>query len=276
VTAFRIAVAGPPIARDVRQNGQKVRAVMHGAVAAGARLVLFPEGFLSGYPGEQVQDWDDVDWVGLRGELGQVAGLAGELGLWVVLGSAHPLTWPNRPHNSMYVISGEGQVAGRYDKRFCSHTEVTRFFTPGSGPVVFDVDGFRFGCAMCIEVSFPEVFAQYERLGVDCLLLSAYPLDSLFETKARAHASVNCYWVAVSTPAQTARLTGSMLIGPDGSELARVPQGGQFVVGQLDRDEPSFDVALTKARPWRALARQGDVYHERRVQDPRSADRTCT
>ena len=71
----------------------------------------------------------------------------------------------------------------RYDKRKCSHTETTRFYSPGE--VVFDVDGFRFGCAL-IEVNFTDLFGDYERRGVHSLLLSAYPVDSVFAVKARA------------------------------------------------------------------------------------------
>ena len=100
--------------------------MMREAATAGARLVQFPEGMLSGYAVEQVQDWAEVDWPGVRQELEAVAALARELSLWVVLGSAHPLTSPHRPHNSLYVISDEGLLVDRYDKRLCSHTEITR------------------------------------------------------------------------------------------------------------------------------------------------------
>ena len=92
--------------------------------------------------------------------------------MWAVLGSPHPLTPPRRPHNSLYVISPNGGVATRYDKRFLSNTELTWMYTPGSSPVVFEAGGLRFGCALCIEVHFPELFAEYERLDADCVLVS--------------------------------------------------------------------------------------------------------
>src|SRR6185437_3337208 len=95
-----------------------------------------------------------------------------ELRLWTVLGSVHPLTPPHRPHNSMYVISDQGKLATRYDERLLSSTKLSFMYTPGSGPVTFDVDGLRFGCAMGIEVHFPEVFAEYERLDADAVLFS--------------------------------------------------------------------------------------------------------
>ena len=234
----------------------------------------FPEGFLSGYAKEQISDWAEVDWASVRAEAEQIAELAARLRLWVVLGSAHPLTQPHRPHNSLYVISDEGRLVDRYDKRYCSNTEITRFYSPGFEPVVFDVDGFRFGCAICIEVNFPTVLAEYEALGVDCLLLSAYPIDEIFHTKARAHAAINNFWLSLSVPAQTAAMVPPGLIGPDGGCLAGLDAGSELAVADLDPAAPDLYVALNLARPWRADAVLGDIYARRRVDDPRSTDRT--
>jgi predicted amidohydrolase len=271
---FALACCQPMASADPRTNAAEVRRMLRVSAAAGARLAHFPEGILSGYAVANVADWDDVDWTVVRHELGEVAALAGELGIWVVLGSAHPLTPPHRPHNSLYVISDEGKLVDRYDKRKCSHTEVTRFYTPGFEPVVFDVDGFRFGLAICIEVNFSDLFADYDRLGVDCVLLSAYPVDSIFATKARAYAAIHNYWLSLSVPAQTTELFHSGLIGPHGEVLADVGGEPGLVVGTLDRSDPALHVALDLARPWRAMARAGEIYEECRVTDERSRVRT--
>ena len=105
-------------------------------------------------------DWSWIQWDVLREEAESIADLAGRLGLWVAFGSIHPLTPPNRPHNSLYVVSDRGQLVTRYDKRFLSNTEVSFMYSPGSSPVVFEIAGIRFGCALCIEAEFPEVFAE--------------------------------------------------------------------------------------------------------------------
>lgn len=272
-SSLRIAVAQTTATADVRHNGGTVRRLMREAAGAGARLVQFPEGFLSGYAKEQIQDWGDVDWPAVRDEVGQIAASAAELGLWVVLGSAHPLTPPHRPHNSLYVISDSGKVVDRYDKRFCSHTEVTSFYSPGFEPVVFEVDGFRFGSAICIEINFPHLFSQYAELGVDCLLFSAYPADEVFEVKARAHASINSYWVAMALPTQTSHLMNSGIIGPDGRYIAQLDGGEGLVYADLNRSD--FEIWFERARPWRRSALDGEIYRSRKVDDPRSADRTC-
>jgi hypothetical protein len=59
----------------------------------------------------------------------------------------------------------------------------------------------------------------------------------------------------------------SAIIGPDGSQAATI-------CATLDRDAPEFHIAVNLARPWRAEANQGDISRSRRVDDPRSEDRT--
>lgn len=273
---LRIAVTQPPATPDPRANAHAARQLMREAAGRGARLVMFPEGHLSGYAKEQVRDWDDVDWPLVREELQHTCDLSRELGLWTVMGSAHPLTAPRWPHNSMYVISDQGRVIDRYDKRICSNTEVSHWYTPGSRPTVLDLDGYRFGVATCIEINFPHLFTAYADLGVDCVLLPTYPVDAIFRTKARALAAINCSWIAVCSVAQRRDLFASELIGPDGSSLGTVEDERIPLVGEIDRDDPAFEIPLALARPWRARARQRafDSPHAP-TDDVRSVDRTA-
>ena len=191
VTLVRLATAQVVVREDprdcdqLRQSGRDVRELMRQARRAGARIIHFPEGAtcsphkrimsVTGPAEAGPADWGRADWQVLRQELAAIARLAGELRLWAVLGSVHPLTPPHRPHNSMYVISDQGELVTRYDERLLSSTKLSLMYTPGSGPVTFEVDGLRFGCAMGIEVHFPEVFAEYERLDVDGVFISTGP-----------------------------------------------------------------------------------------------------
>ena len=105
-------------------------------------------------------------------------------------------------------------------------------------------------------------------------LLSAWPIDEIFFRKAQAHAAINNYWLSLSVPAQSVELMPSAIFGPDGSELTAVTAPEQPATAVLDRAAPGFHIALDLARPWRAAADQGDIYRSRRVEDPRSSDRT--
>src|SRR4051812_13708444 len=108
---IKIATAQSQISADVRENGREIQRLMRQARSEGAALVHFPESAISGCTKAQIKSWDNVDWDALVGELEQVAGLARDLGLWVVVGSSHRLTPPHRPHNSLYIISARGEVA---------------------------------------------------------------------------------------------------------------------------------------------------------------------
>jgi predicted amidohydrolase len=250
---IRIAAAQSRVTHDPAANGEAVRDLMAAARADGARLIQFPEGAICGYAAEPMT----ADPEAVRHELRLTAGLAGELGMWVIVGAVHYLTPPRWPHNSLYVIDDRGQLAGRYDKRMCSHTELTQRYSPGSEPLVFDLDGFRFGCALCIEINFPEIFLDYREREVDCLLFSSFSEDPIFEILARGHAAAHNYWFSISVPAQCSTATPATVIGPHGYPLARCPADGtpSVIVTDLDRHDPALDTALNKARPWRTLAR---------------------
>jgi hypothetical protein len=66
------------------------------------------------------------------------------------------------------------------------------------------------------------------------------------------------------------------VIGPHGYLLESCPADGtpSVIVTELDRSAPALDTALNKARPWRALARTGEHYRARQVDDQRSSDHT--
>lgn len=271
-----------PTAERLSEAGRRVQDAMCEAAQRGARLALFHEGALT-YPGKRAissvpgavgpSDWSLVDWPALRNELEAVKALAADLHLWTAIHALHPLSDGARPHNSLYVISDDGELVTRYDKRLLSHTELTYMYTPGSESVVFDVDGYRFGAALCIEIQFPELFVEYAAMGVDCVLFSS-SYGAEFPHLASAHASLNSMWVAVAMgEPDTEACSG--IAAPDGSWLAlcarRAPD---IAVGLLDREDPGLSGALLGNRPWRQLARAGDLHSRaQRRDDSRSAER---
>lgn len=173
----------------------------------------------------------------------------------------------------MYVISNQGELAGRYDKRFCSHSEITDWYSPGFSSLIFDIDGIRFGCAICIELSFGELFADYRQRGVHCMLVSSYSNDPADEVKARGHAAVHNFWVSLSRPTNP-QSNFSALYGPDGSVVRHTAGNSPtFFVADMDLDDEHWKVPLVYARTWRDKALLRDIYEAQRVDDPRSDDK---
>lgn len=270
-----LATAQSVITADISANGVEVRKLMRTAAESGADIVHFPESSMSGCAKADIKRWSDVDWPRLESELHETAALAATLRLWVVLGSAHRLTGEHRPHNSLYVVSPDGAVATRYDKQWCSHSEVSKWYTPGQGLGIFEVAGWRFGCALCIEIQFPELFDAYRSSGVDCVLFSAYSDSPIFGIQAQGYAASHGYWISVAVPAQLSRLLSSRLIGPSGViQAACASDASTLTVNVLDEGAPEWNVALHCARPWRAKARDGEIYRRLHVVDGRSIDRT--
>lgn len=289
---IRVAVAQTTLTEDprdvaaLRATGAQVRELMREAAGSGARVVLFPEGAVCA-PSKWVMssvagqvgpaDWTRFAWDVLREELTAIARLAGALRLWTVLGAVHQLTPPNRPHNSLYVVSERGEVVSRYDERLLSKTKVTYMYAPGSTTVTFDVDGVRFGCLLGMEVHYPELFAAYEQQGVDCVLFATTGSgdsgqDASFATEAQGLAALNSMWVAFAAPASKGPVTPSGLVGPDGAWSARCAATARpgVVVGEIDDAAAEVEIAVRYARPWRREARSGMYEAHRVVADPRS------
>lgn len=274
---IRIAVAQTEVTTDPGANGTAIRAALHQAADQDARLVHFSEGALSGYVGPEKAYYTGwrIDWARVTEELQATMALAAELGVWVVVGGNHRLSGEHRPHNSLWVINDRGRLADRYDKRWVSHSEVTGFYTPGDHVCTFEVDGFRFGCLLCIEVNFPELWLEQGALDVDCVLFSTYSEVPIFEVIARGHAAVNGFWVSIAVPTPCAPAGPSAVVGPHGYVLRQArSDSSEVICVDLDRTDPALDIALNKARPWRETARAGHIYTAHRVNDPRSADRT--
>lgn len=263
-----MASVAMPVSRDLEANRREIGRRLRLAKGAGAQLVHFPEGAASGYAKSEIAGWEDYPWARLQDLLESLAEEAARLQLWLVLGAAHRLTAPNPPHNALYVIGPDGRLVGRYDKRLCSNSELTGWYSPGLEPLLFRASGHSIGCALCIEVQFPEVFRDYAEAGADAVLLSSYSGNPFFLTLAQAHAETNGLWIGF---AEAGREATSAIIGPDGQLQAHSSDG--MAIATLDPAEARWEVPLRKARPWRRQARKGAIYRGPWDSDPRSRNR---
>ncbi|MGD8642751.1 MAG: NAD+ synthase, partial [Chromatiales bacterium] len=133
----------------------------------GARLVLFPELSLTGYPPEDLL---------LRPSLLERAQEAMHVvarathGIDVVLGL--PLQDVNGLHNAA-VLLREGRVFARYAKQVLPNYSVfdeKRYFVAGHEPCVVEIDGLRCGITICEDVWHPEPIAGAVGQGADVIL----------------------------------------------------------------------------------------------------------
>lgn len=286
---LRMAVAQTTVCLDPRDgnafraNGAEMRLLMHQASQAGVRLIHFPEGTIC-FPNKRIlsetgprdigpADWSRYQWEVLREELEETRRLAARLKLWTVFGAPHRLTAPHRPHNSLYVISDGGELVTRYDERLLSHTKISFMYSPGKIPVTFEVDGIRFGCAAGMESHYPEIFIEYERLDVDCVLFSTSgetpSAAPPFAAEVLGLAASNTFWVSYAAHAPQSVIAPCGVAGPRGQWAALCPDDGTpgIAIAEIATDPANL------ARPWRRTAR-GDLYRPHQIEgDPRSDSR---
>ncbi|MFY8144186.1 MAG: nitrilase-related carbon-nitrogen hydrolase, partial [Caulobacter sp.] len=106
--SLTLATAQFAVSADIDANLAAIERLMRQARADGADAVHFPEAALSGYAGVDFGSFEGFDWARLEAATRRVMALAGELGLWTILGSAHPLSEGRKPHNCAYVIDASG------------------------------------------------------------------------------------------------------------------------------------------------------------------------
>jgi hypothetical protein len=113
-------------------------------------------------------------------------------------------------------------------------------------------------------------------LGVECILFSAYADDAMFGIQAQGYSASHSYWVSISVPTQMSHGLSSRLIAPTGViQTAMPPSTSGLVIDLLNIDCPRWEIALHRAKPWRAKVREGSIYRQRYVRDPRSERKTA-
>jgi predicted amidohydrolase len=299
-----VATCQFPTSSNIDSNLGYVLDQMRTAKARAADVAHFPEACLSGYAGIDMSSHEGFDWPRLAKAVRDVLALAGKLHLWVVLGSAHRLTKPNKPHNSLYIIDDEGRLIDRYDKRFCSGdasgmTGDLAHYSPGDHFSVFAIRGIRCGALICVDCRYPELYREYKRRGVALVFHSFHsghidandfaareamvgsenfgfnPATTLpgITQPAMMHAAAGSNHVWISCPNSSAPRScwPSFFVRPDG-----------VVTGRLELHEPGVLVSHVDAAArfydstgaWRDRVMNGILYSGSLVQDARSGDRT--
>ncbi len=274
---LRIAACQFPVSGDIVENSKWIQKQMHKAAKQGAELVQFPECALSGYGGADIETLQVLNWTLLHQETTNIIKLADELNIWVLLGSTHKLSDGNKPHNSLYLISPEGKITDRYDKRFCTTGDLDHY-TPGDHFVTFDINGVKCGLLICYDIRFPELYRQYSRLGVRVMFHSFYNArhkkdcihPKIMPVTAQARAGTNAMYVSL-TNSSAKHSWPCYFITPDGlveSKLKRNKAG--VLVSDIDINQKFYD----PSKPFRADAIDGKLNSGETVDDPKSKDRT--
>ncbi|MCB0857225.1 MAG: NAD+ synthase [Solirubrobacterales bacterium] len=243
-----------PTVGDLDENAAMITEWIGQAEAAGAGIAVFPELVLTGYPAEDL--YLRPDFVAAAGErLREIASQVGQI--TAIVGFPDPVGNPVGraiSANAAAVIR-DGKVRHSYHKRLLPNYGVFdeyRTFRNGSGPLVIDQSGLRTGVTICEDCWVPGD-PVYRDLAPGANLIlnsSASPYhrgkgrerEEIFRKVARDKNATVAMVNLVGGQDELIFDGSSVLIGPDGSVLARA---GQFSEDLLvfDPGEESAPVA---------------------------------
>ncbi|UCH63109.1 MAG: carbon-nitrogen hydrolase family protein [Fidelibacterota bacterium] len=273
---LRIASSQFPITGNINENARWIKKQIREAKVSGADIVHFPECALSGYGGGDVKDFNKYDWKELKSETESIIVLAKELNIWVLLGSSHKLSDDNKPHNSSYVISSNGQVIDRYDKRFCTTGDL-KYYTPGDHFSVFEINGIKCGLLICYDLRFPEIFREYKKLDVNVIFHSFYNArhkencihPKIMPVTAQARAATNYFFMSL-TNSSAPYSWPCHFITPDGLIENKLPANKPGVLmSEVDISKEYYDAS----KPFRMDAIKGKLNSGDIIKDSRSRNR---
>ena len=200
-----------------------------------ADLVVFPELSVCGYPPE-----DLLFHVGLRYMVeNAIEEISSKIsGIAVLIG--FPEYSDGEIFNACAVIK-EGEVLAHYRKQRLPNYSVfdeERYFSSGSGPAVFSINGVRIGLNICEDLWSPEPMAASRSAGAECVIaINGSPYETT--SQANREAQVKKRVLEMQVPVIYVNMVG----GQD--EL--VFDGGSFAMaadGNVRLRAPAFDEGL--------------------------------
>lgn len=226
---------------DVEKNLRKIEALAEQATDSNADLVVFPECFLTGY-------YTEADLVEIATKvddhcLATLAAISERTGITLVVG-AYELT-EGGLYNSAFIFDPELGMVGAYRKQMLYGDWEKKNFEPGTQPLVFGCQGLKVGVLICFDVEFPERVRELAKSGAELLvvptaLMKPYGIVStvMIPTRALENGIFAAYANRIGSEAGLEYVGGSCIVGPDGSDLARLGSDeAELLIEKIDLAE---------------------------------------
>ena len=259
MSKIRVAIAQAEVAPDLAAGLDKTRLLTRQAAGSGAKLVVFPETWLPGYPAwlDHCRDaalWDHppvkevfsrmaAQSVVVNGDSGKaLAGIAREANVAMVVGVVERVeSGPGRGtlFNSLLTYAPDGTLANHHRKLMPTYTE-RMVWGPGdaNGLHAVDTPAGRVGGLICWEHWMPLARQAMHDAGED-IHVAAWPMVHEMHQLASRHYAFEgrCFVLAAGSLMKMSALPkelelhpdrtgewalngGSMIVGPDGKVLA--------------------------------------------------------
>ncbi|MFL6155274.1 MAG: carbon-nitrogen hydrolase family protein [Marmoricola sp.] len=175
--------------------------------------------------------------------VGAVRAAAGRSGAAVVGGMFETSQDPERPYNTLAMVSGHELTTYRkihlYDSFGYRESDVVS--AGPTTPTVVDVAGARVGLMTCYDLRFPELGRLLSAAGAEVLVVPAAwvagegKVDQ-WRTLLRARAIENVAWVVAAAQPGPRYCGHSMVVAPTGDVVLEAGEGDERITSTLDLD----------------------------------------
>jgi len=112
-----------------------------------------------------------------------LSGLAESYNTNIIAGSIIEKTFDGKFYNTALVLDRNGAIIDKYRKiHLFSHcgSEEAKYLSGGNAPCVVEIDGIKFGVAICYDIRFPELFRKMIKDGAMIFAVpAAFPTERI-------------------------------------------------------------------------------------------------
>ena len=235
-TTFKAGLVQMCTGRDVEKNLIAASDLIRAAARGGAQYVQTPE-ITTLMETDRTKLFAATKPEADNPAIAHFKALAGELKIWLHIGSMGVLVRPDKLANRGLLISPDGQLAARFDKIHMfdvqlpggEHYRESKNYQPGDEAVLAKLPWCTLGMTVCYDLRFPQLYRALAQGGAGVLAIpSAFTVktgQAHWHVLMRARAIENGCFVLAAAQAgthETGRLTygHSIAISPWGEILA--------------------------------------------------------
>ncbi len=241
---MKIAVAQLCVSQDKTENLIKAQNYTTRAKAAGADMIVFPEGFMAYIPKSASISHAKIAEPVEGSFVQALAALAKVNDIYIVCGIYEKKEEElNRAYNTIVVLNRQGQLIHRYRKTHLYDAfsfQESKNIIPGDEPFVpIETEFGLIGVLVCYELRFPEISRILTVLGAEILIVPTAWVAGLMKedhlmSLSKIRALENTVFLCVADQVGNHYVGCSVIYNPMGQSIASLEYDEGLMISDID------------------------------------------